>query len=320
MLREFTVKYVKKAILGIIFAACSFSLCEASWAQNRPDSSKTPKAVLAFYSKILIETEIRDVRAAIEFWMKKFAKMSDSEIEGHVYESMDSLHHDFKRGLIDWVMLDPENYFRIENDIDADLGPCPVIAGSTMRRYQLIVGSNSSISGVKDLKDKKIAVMEGNIAVKHFLSTMLWENKLQNMDEYFDELVERRTNPQIILSVFFGQVDACVTTANAFDTIAELNPQIRNRLKMVVETPGLINAVSLYRKGLDREIKERIETELGNLDKTADGKQVLALFRIDRLVPVRDSDLDSFREFYFKYLKLETERVQSKLVIKSNQP
>ena len=69
-------------------------------------------------------------------------------------------------------------------------------------------------------------------------------------------------------------------------------------MKVIAASEELLHAVSLFRKNLDENIRKEIETGMDKLDKTAEGRQVMMLFRIDGMVPIRDSYLDSFRQLY----------------------
>ncbi len=306
------------ARIAFIFVVLGICMCNTVHAQFIDRSSGTKKTTFAFCSKILTETEMKDARSAINYWIKKMAKNVGSEVEGYVYEDLDSLRNDFKKGILDWVSLTPDDYMNIRNDIEAELGLSPLLGGTHLIRYQLIVQANAPISNVEDLRGKTIAVTARNENVRQFLNLSLWEKKLQGIDTFFRAVVEKRTYPQAILAVFFGQVDACVATSYASDTIAELNPQIRQRLKVIAESPPLLHSVTIYRKTLEKESRDKIEEQLNNLNASPDGKQVLLLFGIDGMIPITESDLDSFREFYQKYVRLKAEYEDSGFVNKIN--
>ena len=278
-------------------------------------SDGEPDFVFAFYNKVLVETEIKDTKSAIDYWIRKLANRVDMEIAGYNYESLDSLHNDFKRGLIDWVNIAPSDYLVIRDDIEADLGPIAIIGGKTTRKYLLIVRSDSSILDIEDLEGKKLTVTEDNEGGRIYLNTLLWRNGLNGIEDYFHELIEKRTFPQVILAVFFGQADACIALDNTFKILAELNPQISERLTVIASSPELVHAVSLFRKNLDGEIRKKFEKEIYYLEQSVEGKQVLTLFKIDRMVPMQGPELQSMEKLLGEYNKLKRERTRSKTVV-----
>ncbi len=308
---------VKLMFVAFLSGSFVFYNPEFSRAQDIPGPVPTMKATFGFYMKVLVETELKDARSAVDYWMKIVGRKVNLEIDGYIYENLDDLRNDFKHGLIDWINISPSDYLQIKDDIEADLGPSPLMGRKTIRRYFLIAQSNSLISEVKDLMGKKLSVTYDNEGGRIFLNTLLWDNNMQGIERHFQELIKKRTFGQAILSVFFGQADACITTDYAFETLVELNPQIRDKLKIVASSPALLHSVSIFRKNLDEIVRRIIENEVYNLDKTVEGQQVLTLFKIDGMVPIQESDLHSFVELYQKYLRLGGDRIKSANIAES---
>ncbi len=157
------------------------------------------------------------------------------------------------------------------------------------------------------LQVKVLAMTESDEVGRLFLNTLLLENGLSEIKQHFAVIMEKRIFSQVILAVFFGQADAGIVTDFSFDTIAELNPQIRNRLKIIAASPPVVHAVSILRKDIDDETKKTVMDLISRLDESAEGQQVLTLFKIDRMVPIYESDLSSMVELYSRYARLKSD-------------
>ena len=297
--------HVKTVLICAIPLFFSLAMPLVTLAQDKEISSKTVRPSIAFQNKVVVETEIKDANSAIDYWIRTIAGRLNAELIGKIYENLELLHKDFKNGLIDWAILAPNDYVQFMNDIEAELGPVPLIEGKTKREYFLVVRSDSSISHIGDLKGKRMAWVTENDAGRIYVNTLLMQNKLPEIEDYFDVCIDKRTFSQAILAVFFGQADACITNDKTFKTLGVLNPQIRERLKILAASPAYLHAVSIFKKNIDPKIKSDIENEVYNLNGTVEGKQILMLFRIDGMVPVHEPDLNPTIELMKEYFKLK---------------
>ena len=259
------------------------------------------------YERVLLEADTKNIRAAVEYWIKKLGLSVNLRVEGKIYMNKDSLLTDFKNGKLDYVHMSPGDYLNVKSEIEGDLGPLPVQGGKKFRNYQVILRSNSPTAGIADLKDKILAIVKDDEGGRLYLNTLLLENRMEEIEGNFSRIIEARTFGQAILAVFFGRADVCVASDFSFDTVAELNPQVKNKLKVLMTSPGMCHTVSLYRKSLDDHIKEVLTDYMCNfLDKSPEGDQVKILFMIEGMVPGNESDIESYRQLYQKYLALKS--------------
>ena len=84
--------------------------------------------------------------------------------------------------------------------------------------------------------------------------------------------------------------------------MADLNPQISKQLKIIGNSPPTIATITCIRNDYAPVLKESLIDALGNLQDEPRGQQILMLFKIEKLVPFKDSYLDSARELISKNL------------------
>ncbi|HTP65810.1 MAG TPA: PhnD/SsuA/transferrin family substrate-binding protein [Geobacteraceae bacterium] len=110
---------------------------------------------------------------------------------------------------------------------------------------------------------------------------------------FFGDLREFPRASQIIMPVFFGQADACLASSNSFETMADLNPQIGLRLRVLEKSPGFTTGIIAVRKNGRTPRREEMIRALAEMDGDPKGKQLLTLFRVNRLVPFHAEHLTS---------------------------
>ena len=142
------------------------------------------------------------------------------------------------------------------------------------------------------------------------MNTLLLQNNFNEMSGHFSVVLKKRIFSQVILAVFFGQADACIATDYVFETLAELNPQMRNQLKIIAISPPIIHAVTIVRKNIDESLRNNMMNIISNLDQSAEGRQVLMLFKIEQMVPLYESDISTMETILYQYKALKNKNIR----------
>jgi phosphonate transport system substrate-binding protein len=108
--------------------------------------------------------------------------------------------------------------------------------------------------------------------------------------------------------VFFRQVDACVVTRRAFNNMSELNPQLSQRLRVLVSSPELVPGGFAFRKGYDDPTRELIIADLERISSSPAGAQFLTLFQSGALSAQPVSCLESAFELLARHARLVAEK------------
>ncbi|MEM3373419.1 MAG: PhnD/SsuA/transferrin family substrate-binding protein, partial [Candidatus Anstonellales archaeon] len=96
---------------------------------------------------------------------------------------------------------------------------------------------------------------------------------------------------QLINEIFFGSTKYAVVTETSFSVAKELNPQIKNKVKMIDASPPLVNLIIALRKGYNKEYENIILDISLNFHNSTEGKQILNLAQAARFVAINDTDL-----------------------------
>ena len=107
---------------------------------------------------------------------------------------------------------------------------------------------------------------------------------LLSHESFFCIITEAPKTANAVLPVFFGQADACLVLERLFDTIAELNPQLRNELVTLANSPPLLMSLTCFTPACSPRMKQRTLVFGERMHHTPKGKQILTLFGLDRAV------------------------------------
>lgn len=123
-----------------------------------------------------------------------------------------------------------------------------------------------------------------------WLDLVLAEEGLPENVEHFGIIGNRPQSKDVVLQTFFGQADACVTSKQAFDILAELNPNLRSRLKVLAQSEPMAMHVICVASNFDEQRRETLLKSLMELHQKPAGKQLLLLTKMNR-IDVCDSAL-----------------------------
>jgi hypothetical protein len=134
-----------------------------------------------------------------------------------------------------------------------------------------------------------------------WLDVVLMRSRLPPAQRYLQSVKAVDRPAQAVLPVFFGQSDACLVTRRASEDLVELDPQIGKQLVALATSPPFLPSLMCFRTAYREDSKSvTLESALSLHDK-AEGKQVLRLFRTDRLGRFEPSYLDNLLDLATAY-------------------
>jgi hypothetical protein len=148
-----------------------------------------------------------------------------------------------------------------------------------------------------DLRGKSVLFLSnvGANLGRLWLDTELAAAGLGNLERFCPAAQDVAKPSAAILPVFFGQADACVVDASSFRLMQELNPQLGRDLEVRLSSPPYLECLICVRRDYLQHRTDLIEG-LAGLHEEAAGRQLLMVFKINRLVPYTDETLRTVRE------------------------
>ena len=163
--------------------------------------------------------------------------------------------------------------------------------GSPYDSYYLLVHKDSNYKKLKDLRDKSVLIcsLEGNKA-ELWLDYLLKRNNLSSKEKYFSQMQFIDKPLSVILPVFFKKSDACIVDESLYNTVSELNPQIKSELiALEISRPLSIGMVTIRKNISDLKLKDQIIEAFLTLHNYEEARQYLTVFRIGKVMNIKKS-------------------------------
>jgi len=257
--------------------------------------------------RVFADVNRNDARAALKVWFDMVARERgyglDSTVD--ILDSVAEIRERLRNHTVELLTLGARDYLELEssNLIVPVLTDARTIGGA-LYSYVLLVNPSSGATSVASLRGKNVLVSARGSGEtgKAWLEVLLGREKLGRAAPFLGS-VRAAAKPQAcILPVFFGSVDACVVDEVNLHLAEEMNPQL-GQLRVLARSRPMIESVITVPADPRPYQKELIDSML-SLHENPRGRQLLMVFKTDRLVRIQPGDLDAARELWKDYSRL----------------
>ena len=238
---------------------------------------------VGFSSSTFLEVNENDALAAVKVWSATIAKergvVTDPTLR--VLNGLPEISQALVSKSIDAISLSTEEYWHLRPALDDRIFIVGRIDGSISEEYLLLVHQDSGIQRIEDLRGRKlIFFLNPRMSLASiWLDTLLLQKGALRTTE-FCSATHNYKLANTVLAVFFRQVDACVVTRRSFKVMNELNPQLSQKLKILVSSPKFVPAGFTFRRDYNDTVRKTIIRELTKVANSPEVTQIQTLFQI----------------------------------------
>jgi phosphonate transport system substrate-binding protein len=241
---------------------------------------------IAVSESLVADVNINDARAAMTTWLKQMMKDLKYEIEysPRVFDPPEEIFSRARSGRLDAVALNILEYRQIADCLD----PGEIVAEASSVGwdwYVLLAKQENEPAQLSHLRGKRLCILKAPkmCVAPAWIGNLLDAAHLGTPERYFGSIATETKISRVILSVFFGQTDACITTKASFDTMCEMNPQVGRTLRIVAMSAPMVVTFYVFHKSFHSEARQDFTRILSELRKSAAGRQLATLFQFEQL-------------------------------------
>ena len=250
---------------------------------------------VAYMSNSMTNYSKKDLKIAMNIWLKNISIKAGYDANMFFYDDPKDAVLDLKNNKIDYVSAFPlvfVKYFNLSLLSDAFSG-----GPKNMENNIFVILSHTDTNNFKSLKNPKIGIQMNDEIMYMYIKLKLNRMHL-NIKEY-----PKRS--KIVLDLFFNKIDLAIVPLKNFLLAKELNPQIAKRVKILEKTKINSTNFSFYRKNLNENIKKDIYKEARKIYMTKKGKQMMLIYKADKIIDTKLKDLKPINELYQRFKKFE---------------
>ena len=192
--------------------------------------------------------------------------------------------------------LNTFNYILASEKYGVDVGLVTVRYGTTYYNGQIVVGADTGITTLEDLKGKVMCWVDPNSTSGYIIPRIMLQANGIDPDTDFAQTVEAGSHDQVIISVYNGDCDAGATFVDARDNVEDDFPDVKEKVLVLATTPEIPNDSVSFVKDFPSDMRQQIVDALLAYAQTDAGKEVLnTLYDIEGLQAADDTFYDGFR-------------------------
>lgn len=285
-------RLVMRMLSGFLCSCCALSV-GAQAQQVKPDRESIR---IGFVSSFFKNQNEADIVAAMKVWAATLADERGIRVDPdvQVYGSRSTAEEAVRDRRVDALTLLLEEYAGFPRDLVSGPFFRDEVDGQTHEEFVLLSRKDRDLSALKDMQGGKLGIHDNRSAglASAWLDAQSAHAGLAAAGELFASVESKSKLSAVVLGVFFGQHDAGLVSRGGFLSMAELNPQVAEQLRIVKASPPIIPGVFCFRKDLVSTQKERFLREVLRLHESVVGAQVLRVFKSDHMAEVTDDQVD----------------------------
>lgn len=266
--------YPKK--LGILCAwFCINTVCMADIGANEQLILKAGISANSFP-----DVSAADIEVTIKLLVEEIGKKAGFEAQLTAYTDERAMQQDFESGKINFVAA---SSLVMARDYDNTLfgSGLRFLRSAEFPEQMLIVG-NSHYKDFSELRGKRLVLAQNDPLTEVYMDFMALKNFKKNYQNSFKVLPPAKVN-QLLLKVFFGEADVTVVYYHFYKTALEMNPQLQGKLKILAQLDNIPSAGAFFHKNTPVAFQEQIIQQAINLGEQPRGKQLMDIFKSDRI-------------------------------------
>lgn len=246
-----------------------------------------------------------DFQIAIDFWLKEYSESLEiKHAESRLYDRIEEMQTDFANGELSFIVAPPlliVRYFDLNSLADGFIG-----TSVTDKPYGIVVlaRKDKRIDSIKDLLHKRLILPANDELAKVFLDSLVITQLHQRYNNALGSVQYLQKQNAIIHKLFFNEADVGVAYLETFELMVELNPQIKEKIKILETFPINSPNYSFFHNSFPMQERElAIETAL-KLHHSTRSQEILNNFRMSTLVKCTVDSLEPFIQLNRKYTQL----------------
>ena len=248
------------------------------------------------FKGVYLNDAIAGAKILTEALIKEYSRKQYSVTPPAIFSTLKELENLLELEEVEVLIMHTTEFLQVKHSNLVEPICVAVRDGSPYDIFYLLVNKDNNYKKIDDLKGKRILVgspFEGDIPVI-WLEKLLNQKKLKPKEKYFSSIEYFDKALPAILPVFFNKADACIITKSLFETISELNPQLKSALTPIeISQPISIGLVVMRKNISSQDLKDDIKNAFLKMHENANGRQYLNIFRIERVNEFKEEYLQS---------------------------
>ncbi len=266
-----------------------------------------------FYSKGSFLSKFKNSQLALKMLGEEIGKAYDTKVNIIFYKDNIDVYKAFKtNNKLTMIILGTKFFYENKEEIDKIANSYWTIALNTKAYRQLYLISNHKNHNFKDIKNKIVSFNKYDKTAFTWINKKSFELFKKPLFKLTQNIIEEKSESVALLKVFFKKSNMAVITKSTWDTMVELNPSIKNKIKIIQKSNyNQIPVIGIFKNNTSSFLLNSFFDFTGNLNSNLRNKQIVNILKIDYIYKINKQELDKLGLYYKEYFKLKEEYKKS---------
>jgi ABC-type phosphate/phosphonate transport system substrate-binding protein len=254
------------------------------------------------------DTKKKDNIIAFTILIYRVGYKNNMEGDLKYYDFEKNIIKDYLDNKMNYILINPYFYLKNKKILDNITAFYWSVRKykSKFQKMVILTQKDSGIDKIDDLKNKTVIVKTDNYMGEIVLDRSILESKHISKKKYIKDMKYTTKHSTAILKTYFSKADAAIVPFYAFKLVSEMNPMVKNRLKIIYETDELfMPVISLINKSTSNQIIQTMKKTSKKLHLTKEGRNIFTLFKMTSIDELEPKDLDPLNKYYEEYINLK---------------
>ncbi|KJV07060.1 PhnD/SsuA/transferrin family substrate-binding protein [Methylocucumis oryzae] len=260
---------------------------------------------IGFHLPSFHEYSREDLEVSVKLLTEEMGRSINISTSISIYDDIKSMRQDFEKGTINLIFASP---LLIITDFDSHLiadGFKLILSGGNPDKLVILTRKHEGMDSFSSLRGKKLGLIENDPAADLYVNYLSRSNFRKDYPQAFKEMPREKKSHQIILKLFFNQVDVVSVYENFYKIAGELNPQIFEKIQIIDHIDGILQSACFFHKNVDAVFREQVIAEVLKLETYPRGRQYLEIFKTDHAIRATPAELNGTRQLFNNYQRLK---------------
>ena len=264
---------------------------------------------VGYPGRLSTDVSREDAQVAVELWARQVTQKMGKRVIPRInfFDNREMLRAAIESESLDLVVLPVLDFLELREQVGIEPSIVSVLNGNWGFEMALLVKRDRNIERLEQLRGGRLMLQTRAAASsleEIWLETLLRREGLEESGLFFREVKQPEKTSPAVLAVLFGQADAALVRRLAFDTMAELNPQLSQELTAIATSPGYVPTITYFLSSTEPDKRRAILEGALELHTYPRGRQILTLFANDRVIAFTSEHIASVESLVREYRQL----------------
>jgi len=264
--------------------------------------------VFGMYAKSFYSSE-KESNLTLKIWVKELSSLTGLNLKSALYRDEEKLYKDYLSGKVQFASFSAGIYLNHKKELLArsqKLYTIRINENNKFMEYYFIKNKKRKLDFIKK-EDIKIYFKQNEKMAKMWLDYFMLKEYKQEYKQVFTSEYELKKQSEVVYKVFFGEKNYGVIPRTIYETLSEINPQIKKNIEVFARSkPIFLTSLGLISKEVSKKDTNRIIHFSTDEEHEKSRQEAFSISAATSVVLLEEEEILPYEKMYNEYKILKS--------------